>query len=200
MPSRTSGDEDGKRSARGKQPADGRGKPDPGERPGATIGRYVVVSRLGEGSMGMVYLAYDPELDRRVALKVLRRDTSFYMLGWTPGTYDAHNAFNALMRCVDDKGSGQFNLGAYCNPKVDELTLRIQSETDKSKRDAMIREANQLHADDVGLPDFVGGGGSGSASASRQVRTRPSGGGRPGRSTGSVPRCAHAIVGRAKSR
>ena len=49
------------------------GRTDPGERPGATIGRYVVVSRLGEGAMGMVYLAYDPKLDRRVALKVLRR-------------------------------------------------------------------------------------------------------------------------------
>ena len=28
--------------------------------------------------------------------KVLRRDTSFYMLGWTPSTYDSHNALNAL--------------------------------------------------------------------------------------------------------
>ncbi len=82
--------------------------------------------------------------------KILRRDTSFYLLGWTPGTYDAHNALNALMRCVDDKGSGQFNLGAYCNPKVDELTLKIQSETDKAKRQAMIAEANKLHADDIG--------------------------------------------------
>lgn len=82
--------------------------------------------------------------------KVLRRDTSFYLLGWTPGTYDSHNALNALMRCVDDKGSGQFNLGAYCNPKVDELTLKIQSETDKARRDAMIREAFRLHADDIG--------------------------------------------------
>jgi peptide/nickel transport system substrate-binding protein len=82
--------------------------------------------------------------------KILRRDTSFYMLGWTPGTYDSHNALNALMRCVDDKGSGQFNLGSYCNPKVDELTLKIQSETDKAKRDAMIREAFKLHADDIG--------------------------------------------------
>jgi peptide/nickel transport system substrate-binding protein len=43
--------------------------------------------------------------------KILRRDTSFYLLGWTPGTYDAHNALNALMACVDDKGAGQFNLG-----------------------------------------------------------------------------------------
>jgi peptide/nickel transport system substrate-binding protein len=82
--------------------------------------------------------------------KILKRDTSFYMLGWTPGTYDSHNALNALMRCVDDSGSGQFNLGAYCNPKVDELTLKIQSETDKAKRDAMIKEAFKLHADDIG--------------------------------------------------
>ena len=82
--------------------------------------------------------------------KILRRDTSFYMLGWTPGTYDAHNALNALIRCVDDKGSGQFNLGAYCNPKVDELTLKIQSETDKGKRNSMIREAFKIHQDDVG--------------------------------------------------
>jgi peptide/nickel transport system substrate-binding protein len=82
--------------------------------------------------------------------KVLRRDTSFYMLGWTPSTYDAHNALNALMVCPDDKGAGQFNLGAYCNPKVDELTQKIQAETDKTKRNAMIKEAFDLHSADVG--------------------------------------------------
>ncbi len=82
--------------------------------------------------------------------KILKRDTSFYMLGWTPGTYDAHNALNALMRCVDSAGAGQFNLGAYCNPKLDALTAKIQSETDKPKRDAMIKEAFQLHSDDIG--------------------------------------------------
>ncbi|MHB1199311.1 MAG: ABC transporter substrate-binding protein [Polaromonas sp.] len=82
--------------------------------------------------------------------KILRRDTSFYLLGWTPDTYDAHNALNALMRCVDDKGAGQFNLGAYCNPKVDELISKIQSETDKAKRDAMIWEAFKIHSDDIG--------------------------------------------------
>lgn len=82
--------------------------------------------------------------------KVLRRDTSFYMLGWTPSTYDAHNALNALMACVDDKGAGQFNLGAYCNPKVDELTKKIQAETDTAKRNAMIKEAFDLHSADIG--------------------------------------------------
>ena len=83
--------------------------------------------------------------------KILRRDTSFYMLGWTPSTYDSHNAMNALMRCPDDKtGDGQFNLGSYCNPKFDELTVKVQSETDKPKRDAMIKEAFQVHMDDIG--------------------------------------------------
>lgn len=82
--------------------------------------------------------------------KILRRDTSFYMLGWTPSTYDAHNALNAIFACVDDKGAGQFNLGAYCNPKVDELTRKIQSETDTTKRNAMIREVFEIHAADVG--------------------------------------------------
>jgi peptide/nickel transport system substrate-binding protein len=82
--------------------------------------------------------------------KVLKRDTSFYLLGWSPSTYDAHNVLNALIRCVDDKGSGQFNLGAYCNPKVDELTLKVQSETDQAKRNAMIKEAFTLHSNDVG--------------------------------------------------
>ena len=82
--------------------------------------------------------------------KILSRNTSFYLLGWTPGTYDAHNVLSSLMATPTDKGQGQFNLGSYSNPKVDELTLKIQSETDQGKRNAMIAEAFKIHADDVG--------------------------------------------------
>ncbi|MCY1015138.1 tetratricopeptide repeat protein [Pyxidicoccus sp. MSG2] len=39
---------------------------------GSTLARYVVLERIGRGAMGEVYAAYDPELDRQVALKLLR--------------------------------------------------------------------------------------------------------------------------------
>jgi peptide/nickel transport system substrate-binding protein len=82
--------------------------------------------------------------------KILRRDTSLYLLGWTPSTGDAHDAMGALMATPNDKGQGQFNLGAYSNARFDELTLKIQSETDEKKRNEMIREAFKIHTDDVG--------------------------------------------------
>jgi peptide/nickel transport system substrate-binding protein len=82
--------------------------------------------------------------------KILRRDTSFYLLGWTPSTVDAHDAMSALMATPTDKGQGQFNLGAYSNPRFDELTLKVQSETNEPKRNEMIREAFRIHADEVG--------------------------------------------------
>jgi peptide/nickel transport system substrate-binding protein len=82
--------------------------------------------------------------------KILRRDTSFYLLGWTPGTYDSHNPLTSLMATPNDKGQGQFNLGSYSNARIDQLTAQIQSETDPTRRQAMITEAFKIHQDEVG--------------------------------------------------
>jgi len=82
--------------------------------------------------------------------KILSRNTSFYLLGWTPGSYDSHNPLFALMSTPGAGGQGQFNLGSYSNPRVDELTRAIAIETDAAKRSAMIREAMRIHQDDIG--------------------------------------------------
>jgi peptide/nickel transport system substrate-binding protein len=58
-----------------------------------------------------------------------------------------------MYRCRDEKGvGGNMNLGGYCNPKVEELTNKILVESDKAKRDAMIKEAYQIGQEqDVGF-------------------------------------------------
>ena len=82
--------------------------------------------------------------------KILRRDTSFYMLGWTASTVDSHNVMFPILSTPGEGGRGQFNLGAYSNARVDELTDKVASETDMKKRNEMIREAMKIHQDEVG--------------------------------------------------
>ncbi len=77
-------------------------------------------------------------------------DTSFYLLGWTPGSLDSWNVLSNLMNCRDASGKGSaFNLGGYCNEKVDALTKQVLSENDPAKRDDLIRQAFELAHNDV---------------------------------------------------
>ncbi|HZK90291.1 MAG TPA: ABC transporter substrate-binding protein [Stellaceae bacterium] len=74
-------------------------------------------------------------------------DTSFYLLGWTPGTQDALDMIKAL--CVTRSGkNGVFNVGGYSNPKLDDLAGQIQVELNQDKRNSLISQALTLIRDD----------------------------------------------------
>jgi peptide/nickel transport system substrate-binding protein len=76
-------------------------------------------------------------------------NTSFFMLGWTPGSYDAYNPLQNLMT-MDGEGQGTWNSGRYSNPEVEKLTDLIAVTVDEAKRNDLIRKAFKIHQDDVG--------------------------------------------------
>ncbi|MFL5169476.1 MAG: ABC transporter substrate-binding protein [Microvirga sp.] len=79
-------------------------------------------------------------------------DSSFNLLGWTPGSFDSWNVLGNITHCRDASGKGgQFNYGGYCNPKVDALADKILVESDTAKRDAMILEAFKIVHEEAGI-------------------------------------------------
>ena len=79
-------------------------------------------------------------------------DSSFNMLGWTPGSSDAWNVITNISGCRDAEGKGgPFNYGGYCNKDVDALAAKIIVESDIPKRDEMIAQAFKIIHDEAGL-------------------------------------------------
>ena len=78
-------------------------------------------------------------------------NTSMYMLGWIPGTYDAHHVLHNLMTLhAAPEDSGIWNAGKWTDPRVEELTKAIAAEMDPDKRTPMIHEALRIHKEDFG--------------------------------------------------
>jgi peptide/nickel transport system substrate-binding protein len=75
-------------------------------------------------------------------------DTDFYMLGWTPATYDAHNVLYTLFATRNGK-RGEVNSGGYSNPELDALTEKIGVETDAAKRASMIHQTIEILQQDL---------------------------------------------------
>ncbi|HEY0850608.1 MAG TPA: ABC transporter substrate-binding protein [Bradyrhizobium sp.] len=122
--------------------------------------RYVNDAAICQAVVGMlarigikVNLLAQPK--QQYFAKVLKAggyQTSFYLLGWTPGTSDAHNVLYDIMGCRDDpkQARGEANLGGYCNKKLDELADKILVESDTAKRDQMIKQAFEIGLKDYG--------------------------------------------------
>ena len=73
--------------------------------------------------------------------KILKLDTSAYMLGWGVATFDALFTLQALVRTKTTGADGSFNQGRVSDARLDALIDLMKTEMDAKKRDAMIREA-----------------------------------------------------------
>ncbi|MBA2543935.1 MAG: serine/threonine protein kinase, partial [Deltaproteobacteria bacterium] len=100
---------------------------------GTALGRYIVIDVLGEGGMGVVYSAYDPELDRKVAIKLLqaRPDSSAGSQGTSGQTWLLREA-QAMARlshpnviAVHDVGTLSGHRVFIAMEQVDGVTLRV---------------------------------------------------------------------------
>ena len=73
--------------------------------------------------------------------KVQNFDTSAYLLGWGVATFDAQYSLQSLVRTRTTGADGNFNFGRVSDAKVDQLVDAMKTETDVTKRNALIREA-----------------------------------------------------------
>jgi peptide/nickel transport system substrate-binding protein len=68
-------------------------------------------------------------------------DFDMYLLGWSPGTFDAEHPIRFLMHTPNkEKKLGAWNFGGYSNARVDELLPSIQKEIDPTARQNMVDE------------------------------------------------------------
>ena len=75
---------------------------------------------------------YWPKFDERAA--------DLMMIGWHSDTEDSANFHQFLSACPDEAtGNGQYNSGAYCNAKADDLMNASNGETDAEKRANALR-------------------------------------------------------------
>ncbi len=88
----------------------------------------------------------------------LREDNyDMYLLGWSPGTFDAEHPVRFLVATPnEEKKLGSWNFGGFSNARVDELLPQIQSELDEGARQAMLDEVTSIIQDEqVYVPMYV---------------------------------------------
>lgn len=81
--------------------------------------------------------------------KVLGGETEFYLMGWMPGTYDAHDTYFNLCASVKEGGRGKYNIGKYSNPEFDTLIDKVHTEMEPSKRQEFMKEMMLVQQKDM---------------------------------------------------
>lgn len=83
--------------------------------------------------------------------KILRHDTSFFLIGWAAPTFDAEFSLRALLHTPSPGGGpdGAANGGRYSNPAIDALIDGLDTTNGPPARAAMIDKALALAKADV---------------------------------------------------
>jgi len=124
--------------------------------------RYLNDEAVCQGIAAMLaQVGIDAELDAmpvRTYWPELRADNfDMYLLGWSPGTFDAEHPIRFLATTPNpEKRLGSWNFGDFSNARVDELLPLIQSEIDDTARQAMLDEsAGILQTETAYVPLYV---------------------------------------------
>lgn len=102
---------------------------------GASVGRYLLLERIGEGAMGVVFAAYDPELNRRVALKLLREVDS------ASGQERLLREAQAMARLADPNVVTLYEAGRH----GDSVFLAMELVPGKTLREWLAEDERDLH-------------------------------------------------------
>ncbi|MEM9852101.1 MAG: ABC transporter substrate-binding protein, partial [Pseudomonadota bacterium] len=88
----------------------------------------------------------------------LRADNfDMYLLGWSPGTFDAEHPIRFLAHTPDAEAKlGSWNFGGFSNGTIDAMLPMIQAEIDDNQRQSMLDDAAALLQDEMAyVPLYV---------------------------------------------
>jgi len=109
---------------------------------GAKLGRYLILDVLGKGGMGVVYAAFDPELDRKVALKLLRPE----LAGGEAGAMRLLREGRAIAKLAHPNVVTVFDVGTH-----DGAVFVAMELVDGTSLDAWLDEAPRAWREVVGV-------------------------------------------------
>ncbi len=100
-----------------------------------------------------IRVSYRPLPFNQLLPKLVARDTSFYVIGWTPATAEAEGVLLPLAHSHSGPGVGEYNFGGYASAAVDTLIDRGRIEFDPARRRALFVDAmSALDADAAYVP------------------------------------------------